>query len=289
MDGVINVNKPSGITSFDVIRHIKKVTGIKKIGHTGTLDPLATGVLPICIGKATKAVEYIMNDYKIYKAQLKLGVTTDTYDREGTILETSEVDVSKEAIINCINSFVGEISQVPPIYSAIKVKGKRLYELAREGIEVEISSRTISIYEINILNIENPYVTFIVKCSKGTYIRSLCYDIGKKLKCGATMWNLERTQSGNISIDNSINLNEIDNNNIEKHLLPVDKVLDAYEKRVIDNKLKKLLLNGVCVGDKRLLNNFVENVMYRIYDEDMKFLGLVKMNNKGLKLEKIFI
>lgn len=289
MDGVININKPQGITSFDVIRKIKKITGLKRIGHTGTLDPLASGVLPICIGKATKAVEYIMNDYKIYKAELKLGVITDTYDQEGKILETHNVDVSENEIVGCIKSFIGVNSQIPPKYSAIKINGKRAYDLARKGIDVEIEAREVNIYEINILDIKIPYVSFTVNCSKGTYIRSLCYDIGLKLNCGATMWNLKRIQSGNFSIENSVKLEELTVENIKNYLVPIDQVLNIHEAYTVDKSFERLLINGVCVGDKRLLKNLSEDKMYRVYNEENIFLGLGKMVNNGFKLEKIFI
>ena len=173
MNGILNVFKPTGMTSFDVVRIIKKISNVKKVGHAGTLDPEASGVLPVCIGKATKAIDYIMGDFKIYEAELKLGVITDTYDREGKILRESEVNASDEEIIQVINSFIGEIKQVPPMYSALKVNGKKLYELARAGIEIEREARPIIIYDIDITDIKIPYVKFRVKCSKGTYIRSL--------------------------------------------------------------------------------------------------------------------
>jgi len=289
MDGVININKPQGITSFDVIRKIKKMTGIKRIGHTGTLDPLASGVLPICIGKATKAVECIMNNYKIYKAELKLGLITDTYDQEGKILETYNIDVTKEEIVECINSFVGISSQIPPKYSAIKINGKRAYDLARKGIDVNIDARQINIYEINILDIQIPYVTFTVNCSKGTYIRSLCYDIGLRLNCGATMWNLERIQTGNFSIENSVKLDELNLDNIKNYLIPIDQIFNLYEAYTVDTGFERLLINGVCVGDRRLLKNLSEGKVYRVYNEENIFLGLGKMVKTGFKLEKIFI
>lgn len=289
MDGIINVYKPIGITSFDVIRDIKKITGIKKIGHTGTLDPLASGVLPICIGKATKAVDFIMSGFKTYKAELKLGVVTDTYDREGKILETNKVNVSEEEIIKCINSFKGDILQVPPMYSAIKVNGKKLYELARKGIEVELEPRLIKIFDIEILEIKIPYVTFNVKCSKGTYIRSLCYDIGKNLNCGATMWNLERIQSGNFSKNSSVKLEDLNKDTIEKFLIPIDEVFSYYDRIEVNPKAEKLLVNGVCIGDKNLLPNIDNNTMYRIYNNNGIFIGIGLKSKNGLKIEKLFL
>ncbi|AEB76120.1 tRNA pseudouridine(55) synthase TruB [Clostridium botulinum] len=289
MDGILNIYKPVGITSFDVVRQIKKITGIKKIGHTGTLDPLAKGVLPICIGKGTKIVDYLMKDFKVYKAELKLGVITDTYDREGKELSVKDVNVSKEEIIDAINSFKGDILQVPPMYSALKVNGKRLYELAREGKEIERAARPVTIYDIEILEISMPYVKFIVKCSKGTYIRSLCYDIGSKLDCGGAMWDLERVQSGSFNKDNSIILENLTKDNVEDYIIPIDDALSQYDKAIVNAKAEKLLVNGVRIADRRLLNTIELNKLYRIYNEDNKFLGLGLRNNQGLKIEKLLL
>ncbi|KGM97725.1 tRNA pseudouridine synthase B [Clostridium novyi A str. 4552] len=289
MDGILNVYKPIGITSFDVVRQIKKITGIKRIGHTGTLDPLACGVLPICIGKGTKVVDYLMKDFKVYDATLKLGIVTDTYDREGKELSSNEVNVSLNEIKDTINSFLGDSFQIPPMYSALKVNGKRLYELAREGKEIEREARPITIYDINILNIKIPYVKFTVKCSKGTYIRSLCYDIGNNLKCGATMWELERVQSGVFTKENSIALDKLTTDNINNHIISIDESLNQYDKAFVSSKCEKLLVNGVRIGDKRLIPNIDIDKMYRIYTEDNKFLGLGLRNSKGLKIEKLLL
>ncbi|MCY6483928.1 tRNA pseudouridine(55) synthase TruB [Clostridium aestuarii] len=289
MNGIVNVYKPEGITSFDVVRKIRNITRIKKVGHTGTLDPMACGVLPVCIGKATKIVDYIMNDYKIYKTQLKLGVVTDTYDREGKIISTSEVNISETDLKNTINSFKGEISQIPPMYSAIKVQGKRLYELARQGIEIERQARNITLHEINILDINLPYVTFEVKCSKGTYIRSLCYDIGTKLNCGGTMWYLERTESGNFKKNDSIKLEDITEDNINDFLIPLDEALDKYKKINVTSKVAKLLINGVEIQNQNLLKKFELNKMYRFYTEDEKFIGIGMRKDTGLKIKKLLL
>lgn len=290
MNGVLNIYKPIGITSFDVIRQIKRITGLKKIGHTGTLDPLASGVLPVCIGKATKIVDYIMKDYKIYESELKLGIVTDTYDQEGKIISINEdTNFSKEEILNCINSFKGDIAQIPPMYSAIKIKGKKLYELARKGIEVEREPRPITIYDINIWEINNPYIKFQVKCSKGTYIRSLCYDIGEKLNCGATMWSLERTQSGIFNKDNAVKLEDLNETNIQNYIISMDEALSNYEKISVNSKAEKLLINGVKVADKKLLNGIDLNKMYRVYSDKDEFLGLGIRSTNGLKIKKLLL
>jgi len=289
MNGILNVFKPTGITSFDVVRTIRKISNVKKVGHAGTLDPEASGVLPVCIGKATKAIDYIMGDFKIYEVELKLGVITDTYDREGKILSESEVVLSDEEITGAINSFIGEIKQVPPMYSALKVNGKKLYELARAGIEIERVARPITIYEIDITNLESPYVKFRVKCSKGTYIRSLCYDIGELLKCGGMMWNLRRTATGQFHIEDAINIEDLNEENISKHVMPIEKIFQNNAKITIEDRFVKFLLNGVIVKDKALTCKFELDTMYSVYNNQNDFIGIADKGNDGVRLIKSFI
>ncbi|EQB88180.1 tRNA pseudouridine55 synthase [Clostridium punense] len=287
--GVINVYKPTGITSFDVVRKIKKLSRQKKVGHCGTLDPEASGVLPVCIGRATKAIEFIMDDFKIYEAQVKLGVVTDTYDREGKILEENSVNVSEEKVVEIINSFVGEIQQVPPMYSALKHNGKKLYELARQGIEIEREPRKVTIYNIEIINIDLPIIKILVKCSKGTYIRSLCYDIGKALGCGAMMWSLERYGTGSFLKEDSINLDDLTENNLKDYVLPIESTFKNYEKLVVDEKFEKLLVNGVAIKDSRMVKNLVDSSYYTIFNKENLFIGIALYNDIGLKLLKVFV
>ena len=289
MNGILNVFKPTGITSFDVVRIIRKISNVKKVGHAGTLDPEASGVLPVCIGRATKAIDYIMGDFKIYEAELKLGVITDTYDREGKILRENEVNVSDDEITEVINSFIGEIKQIPPMYSALKVNGKKLYELARAGIEIEREARTITIYGIDIMDIKSPYVKFRVKCSKGTYIRSLCYDIGEILKCGGMMWNLQRIATGPFHIEDAINIEDLNEENINKYIMPIETIFKENIKIIIDDKFVKFLLNGVVVKDKALTCKFEANVMYSIYNNDNDFIGIADRSNDSVRLIKSFI
>ncbi|MBU3159236.1 tRNA pseudouridine(55) synthase TruB [Clostridium frigoris] len=289
MNGILNVFKPTGITSFDVVRLIRKISNVKKVGHAGTLDPEASGVLPVCIGKATKAIDYIMGDFKIYETELKLGVITDTYDREGKILKESEVNSDIDEITTVINSFIGEIKQVPPMYSALKVNGKKLYELARAGIEIEREPRPIVIYDINITDIKLPYIKFTVKCSKGTYIRSLCYDIGEKLKCGGMMWNLQRTATGQFHIENAINVNELNEENINKYIMPIETIFSANAKIIIEDRFVKFLLNGVIVKDKALTCMFESGIMYSIYNNEDNFIGIADRSDDGVRLIKSFI
>ena len=273
IDGILNINKPVGVTSFDVVKKIRSISGNKKVGHTGTLDPIASGVLPICIGGATKFADYIMKSHKIYLAELKLGIDTDTYDREGTIVDTSEVKLDEKKVRDTILSFQGEMEQLPPMYSAIKINGKKLYNLARQGIEIERNKRKIIIYSIEIINIELPYVVFQVKCSKGTYIRSLCHDIGEKLNCGGVMWNLKRISTGNFNISNSILLEELQKDNISKYIIPVDKALEEYPKVIVENRYLKHVLNGITIKDKEFLDKIQKRQIYRVYIDENKFVS----------------
>jgi tRNA pseudouridine55 synthase len=287
MDGVINVYKPEGITSFDVVWKIRKLAHTKKVGHTGTLDPQATGVLPICIGKGTKIVDYIMNGSKEYKALLRLGIVTDTYDREGKIINEADVVCSEEEVIQTIKAFIGDIAQIPPMYSALKVNGVRLYELARKGIEIERKERKITIFDIEILEIKLPYVSFIVKCSKGTYIRSLCYDIGEKLKCGGAMWALERIKTSIFEMENSVKLEDLTEDNIAESIISIEEALGEYPKMIIDSVFKKQLLNGVPIYEKEVVKSLKEDQFYRVFLNDNIFLGLGILQENGFKMKKL--
>lgn len=291
MNGVLNIFKPKGMTSFDVVREVKKICKIKKVGHTGTLDPEAMGVLPVCIGRATKIIDYIMDSEKVYEVEFKLGIRTTTYDLEGEILE--ERDTSKlndSEILDVIRSFIGEYSQVPPMYSALKQNGVRLYELARKGIEVEREGRNITIYNIEDIKINNPYISMKVTCSKGTYIRSLCFDIGEKLGVFAAMTQLERTKTSSFTKENSININELNINNIDENLISIEEALNEYDKIVVADKFAKLLINGVNVFDSRLTKDkIILDKLYRVYNENNDLIGLGRKNNNGFKIEKLLI
>ena len=291
MNGVINIFKNKGMSSFDVVRKVRKVSNEKKVGHTGTLDPEATGVLPVCLGKATKIIDYIMKEEKSYFVKFKLGIKTTTYDLEGEIIEEKDwSNVKEEEVLEAINSFKGEIMQVPPMYSALKKDGVRLYDLARKGIEVEREARKVTIYDISDIEISLPYISMNVSCSKGTYIRSLCYDIGEKLSTGATMVELKRTRTSVFLEEDSINIDDLDENNICEKLISIEEALSSYEKLHINDKYKKLFLNGVNVGDKRALKDKAEkNKLYRVYDEEDSFIGLGKLDGNGFKIEKLLI
>ncbi|HCG3171507.1 TPA: tRNA pseudouridine(55) synthase TruB [Clostridium perfringens] len=292
MNGVINIYKNTGMTSFDVVAMVRRVAKMKKVGHTGTLDPAASGVLPVCLGKATKIIDYIMENKKVYRVNLKLGMVTDTYDLEGEVLREEDAShITKDEILNCINSFVGTIDQVPPMYSALKQNGVRLYELARQGIEVHREARKITIYSIENIKIEsNDNIQMDVCCSKGTYIRSLCYDIGEKLNVGATMTALERIQNGPFTKEEAINIEDLTEELLEKHIIFIEKALDSFEKITVNEKFGKLLRNGVKVFDNRMYSEEVEfNKLYRVYEDNGVFLGLGKRDEKGFKLEKLLI
>lgn len=291
MNGVLNIFKPKGMSSFDAVRVVKKVAGTGKVGHTGTLDPEATGVLPICIGKATKIIDYIMDSEKVYEVTLKLGIRTTTYDLEGEVLEERDPShLTEEEILNSINSFKGEYSQIPPMYSALKQNGVRLYELARKGIEVERKGRLINIHNLEDIKINNPYISMKVTCSKGTYIRSLCYDIGEKLGVFATMTQLNRAKTSVFSQEKSININELTKENINDYILSMEEALEKYDKIIVNKKYVKLLVNGVRVADGRFTKDkVINNKLYRVYDDENNFIGLGERNDAGFKIEKLLI
>ncbi len=285
MDGVINIYKEKGFTSHDVVAVVRKTINQKKVGHTGTLDPDAEGVLPICLGKGTKLADYIMADKKGYRAEVTLGVTTTTEDSSGEVLEVKPFDFNEEKIKEVVYSFIGEYEQVPPMYSAIKVNGKKLYELAREGKEIERKSRKIKIYDIKILEFLPPNKIVIdVICSKGTYIRTLCSDIGKKLGCGGNMSYLLRTMSGRFNIDTAIKLDElktiVEKGNIDDILITIDDVLCNYKKVKISPKATKLLHNGGKIYEYFFDDKYDikkgEEVL--VYDAEGIFIGIFQYN-----------
>ena len=290
MDGIINIYKPKEWTSHDIVAKIKRITG-EKVGHTGTLDPLAQGVLPILIGKGTQCSKYLVNHDKKYRVELKLGKRTETLDAEGKIIEEKEIpqnmleQSNKSNIEKTLKTFEGEIEQKPPIYSAIKVKGKKLYEYARKGQEVEIPTRKITIYSIELKQIkkEENIIIFDVYCSKGTYIRTLCEDIAKKLNTIGYMQNLLRIQVGEFNIKDSITLrmeNKTDLENIEKNIITIEKIFSKYPKVNIEQSKIKYFLNGVKITQN------LEDSIYRIYTNN-KFIGTGTIKEKLLKRDII--
>ncbi|MGN0107124.1 MAG: tRNA pseudouridine(55) synthase TruB [Hominilimicola sp.] len=287
MNGIIIIDKPIGRTSHDMVYVMRKMTGIKKVGHTGTLDPMATGVLPVCIGNATKVADMLTLSDKRYVAELVLGMTTDTQDADGEVLTECEVNCTEEEIRAAVMSFVGEIEQIPPMYSAIKQNGKKLYELARKGIEVERKSRKVTINSIDILKIDGERVSIDVSCSKGTYIRTLCEDIGAKLHVGAYMNTLRRIKTGPFSVEESHTIKEIENlkenGKLEDIIIPVDRMFEEYPQITLNPKQVKSVTNGMAMTYKG-----IEGQPYRVYDENGIFLCISKITDGRLKLEKSF-
>ncbi|EHO79338.1 tRNA pseudouridine synthase B [Fusobacterium animalis F0419] len=280
MEGIIVVNKPKGITSFDVIRKLKKILKTKKIGHTGTLDPLATGIMLVCVGRATKLASDLEAKDKIYIADFDIGYATDTYDIEGKKIAENTIEISKENLEQSIKKFIGNIKQIPPMYSAIKIDGNKLYHLARKGIEVERPERNVTIEYINLLDFKDNKVKIETKVSKGCYIRSLIYDIGQDLGSYATMTALQRKQVGDYSLENSYSLEQIEKmvlNNDFKFLKTIEEIF-SYDKYSLQTE-KELTLykNGNTVKIKENL----ENKRYRIYFQN-EFVGLANIENNNL-------
>lgn len=276
-NGIINVYKEKGYTSHDVVAKLRGICKQKKIGHTGTLDPEAEGVLPVCLGKATKLCDLLTDKDKTYEACLLLGVETDTQDMTGSVLHTSPVEVTKEQVETAIYRFVGNYQQIPPMYSALKVNGKKLYEYARAGIQVERNAREVIIYGISIQKIELPRVWFQVECSKGTYIRTLCHDIGQSLHTGGVMESLVRKKAGVFRIEDSLKLEEIERlrneGKLERVLFPLDSMFSQVEKAVVHTSYSKILYNGNGLWPQCLLTEPKDEEL-RIYDEAGHFIGI---------------
>ena len=304
-NGILNINKPEGWASQDVVAKLRGRLHIRRVGHTGTLDPMATGVLPVCFGKATRIIEYYDDDFKTYEAEMKLGMVTDTLDITGTVLETKPVDVSEEDVIQTIDSFRGWITQIPPKYSALKVNGKPLYKYAREGVEVEIKSRKIYVEDIQPVevNLGENRILFRVTCSKGTYIRTICDDIGKKLGCGGTMTALQRIQSGCFRVEDARTLPEIlemTDEELERCVIPMDETLVHlgrielksmesvpfyYNGREIDTGYVNVLASPAVPEAMQKESRLGDK--YRVYDQEGKFLGISSLRENTLYPEKV--
>lgn len=301
IEGIIPVHKPAGWTSHDVVARMRRILGVRRIGHTGTLDPAVTGVLPICIGRATRLVEYIQDLPKEYEAILTIGYSTDTEDSTGAVTETidHEIELTQEHVEHTIQSFVGRIEQVPPMYSALKHNGKKLYELAREGIEVERKHREVFIHRIELLQYDHsdrfPTAHIRVLCSKGTYIRTLCVDIGRKLGMPAVMSHLVRTATGGITLDKCFTLEQIVEHKEQGMLtgvfLPITEVLAHLPAIILNSALTKLLLYGqvVKVPESCLPNHKLDEQIQtvRLYDELNQFLGMCSLDLQSLLLTPV--
>lgn len=285
MNGVVIVDKPKGKTSHDVVAALRRVYKTRRVGHTGTLDPLADGVLPVCVGNATKAADMLTSADKSYTAVLELGKRTDTLDIEGSLLEQRPVDVTEEEIRAVIGEFKGEQHQLPPMYSAIKQNGRKLYELAREGKEVERTPRKINIYSLDILKIELPYIKIDVRCSKGTYIRSLCDDIGRRLGCGAVMTELRRTESAGFKISQAYTLEQLNEmEEPEAALMPTDSLFAQLPQIRLNEKQERSIINGV----RMTWRGGAEGQRYRLYGANGSFLCVSEIREQRLVLIKSF-
>ena len=287
INGIIIVNKEQGFTSHDVVSVMRKIMGIKKVGHTGTLDPQATGVLPICIGKGTKVSDMLTNSDKEYIAEVTLGITTETEDIWGEVTQKNDAShITEEMVKEASKKFVGEINQIPPMYSAVKIDGKKLYEYARKGVEVERKSRKVNISEIEILNFNNGKFDMRVACSKGTYIRTLCADIGKELGVGACMSALSRTKSSVFTLENAKTLDQIreiaQNGNKESLVIPTDALFSHLPKIQLDKKRTEQILNGM------FLKTQLNDGEVRVYGFDGSFLCIAKVQDNTLKIVKNF-
>lgn len=285
MFGFLNIYKPKGKTSHDVVAILRRITKVKQIGHTGTLDPFAEGVLPICIGKATRLIEYLKDD-KAYIGTVQLGKSTTTYDLEGEVVEISDKTPSLEEIEAELNNFRGDIEQLPPIFSAIKVKGKKLYEYARKGEEVEIQPRSVNISELELLNYdkENRTLELYIKCSKGTYIRSIAHDLGKNLNCFGHLIKLVRVKAGDFLVENAIKLDELSSiEEVEKHLIyPLEKL--DYQTYELNEKELELVSHGMQIGGQNLLE---EGIV--ILTHNSKLVAVAETNENKIKCLKVFI
>ena len=296
--GVVNIKKEKGYTSHDVVAKLRGIVGQKKIGHTGTLDPDATGVLPVCLGKATKLCDMLTDKSKTYETVLLLGKTTDTQDISGEVLSEGDYShIDNETVLQCIGEFVGDYLQIPPMYSALKVNGKKLYELARQGIEVERKARPVVIHEINVLDVNLPRVRMEVHCSKGTYIRTLCHDIGEKLGCGACMEELIRTKVSRFEIADSLTLDEVrdikEAGRLEEILVPIDVMFDQYEAVTLKDEFVAFAYNGNLFKAKHLKENILlENEkQVRVYDEAGRFIAIYEYQEQDhmFHIQKMFL
>ena len=286
INGIVNVYKEKGYTSFDVVAKLRGILKTRKIGHTGTLDPDAEGVLPVCLGKATKVCDLLTDKNKEYEAVMLLGKVTDTQDITGTVLREAPVAVTEDEVREAVMGFVGDYMQIPPMYSALKVNGKKLCDLARQGVTVERAPRPVQILSTEILSVDLPRVHMRVECSKGTYIRTLCQDIGEKLGCGACMESLLRTRVSEFALQDALRLSEIEelvkkeSEEAYSFVRPVDSVFLQYKKAVIRKEFNKLLYNGNRMAKSMFVvyDSEWEQEQIRVYDEEGRFIGIYRFD-----------
>ena len=292
LDGILNINKPPGKTSFGIVAMVKRLSGERRVGHSGTLDPDATGVLPVCLGRGTRVVEFLVDTTKIYRAEIELGTATDTYDSSGKITQRGDPSKIDRAIVElALDAFRGSIRQTPPMYSAVKHRGKPLYKLARAGIEVERKSRTVKIHRLELVDWKPPVATVEVECSKGTYIRSLAHDLGQSLGCGAHLKSLVRTRCGLFDIKDAVSMSQLEeafrHGYWEHFLYPVDIVLQDYNAVVMDDAAEEAMKNGSRVvleqGNSQDNKSSSRQKYCRAYSADGRFLGILRhVPDKGI-------
>lgn len=295
MTGIIILDKPEGITSFGAVARVRRICSEKKCGHTGTLDPMATGVLTVMLGGATRFIELLPNHNKAYRASFRLGTVTDTLDITGKVLETREVNVTAEQVKAKIKDFIGNISQLPPMYSAVSVNGQRLYDLARQGIEVERKPREVTVFSIDVLS-ENEKAgeyEIQVECSSGTYIRTLISDLGEALGCGAVMTGLRRTKANSFEAENAVTLEQLEeavkNGTVSDLLIPVDRALEEYPVIRVSEAQAKRFRNGGELSLERLKYPRMLG-FFRIYDPNKNFIGIGEIGQKDcLEIKRVFM
>ena len=283
--GLLNINKPIGITSMDVVREIKKSTGIKKVGHGGTLDPMASGVIPIAIGTSTRLLEYILNGDKSYIATIELGRRTDTYDSEGKTLEKSDPQgISIDEIINVLSKFNGEMTQIPPMHSALKVQGKRLYELARSGTVIERPPRNVTIYEVSLEEFNSPNIVVGIRCSKGFYVRTFADDIGHLLGCGAFLSSLKRVSSGPFKIEDAMTLDQtismISDGNLQELILDPGSCINGAQRIQLSEETETMVKHGRAIASINASSLITDSSLAVAYDNQSRFVAVLRFNEK---------
>ncbi len=283
--GILNLDKPTGMTSHDVVNRVRRVAGTRRVGHAGTLDPLATGVLLVCVGRATRLVEYLVGQQKVYEAMIRLGQTTNTYDADGEVIQERPLTFSPQDLENALTQFRGEIEQMPPMFSAIKQDGQPLYKLARQGKEVARKTRQVTIAELSILAWDTPHLTVRVTCSSGTYIRSLAHDLGEVLGCGGHITKLRRMAVGDFAVNTAVSLNDLSPENITSYLLPLDTAVSHLRRLDLTKQDSDDLLQG-----KQITSQSPQppQTLVRAYNPQAQFIGVVTATDDGWRAKKMF-
>lgn len=285
LEGILSIDKPTGPTSHDVVSRLRRLANMRKVGHGGTLDPLSSGLLVLGLGRATRLLEYVQSQPKAYQALVRLGQTSSTYDGEGELTDSAPVDVSQEQLVTALNKFRGQIEQEPPMFSAVKRQGKPLYELARQGVVVQRETRQVTIYDLEILSFDKPDITLHIRCSGGTYIRSLAHDLGKELGCGAYMAGLRRTEVGKLGLQDATPLQDLSVETLPGLLQTMDVVIAHLPLLRVERPDAQRLSHGQWIegGEDDPPEDLV-----RVYDNDDQFVGIASRKQNGWRPQKIF-